>query len=197
MNRLLLASRNKDKLKEIQQVLTPYDIELKSALDYEHLEEVEEDQDSFEGNALKKARYVHQETGEPALADDTGLEVDALDGAPGIYSARYAGEQATYQDNVDKLLATLDGIETDKRTARFRTVLALITGSQEVLLNGVCKGTIISTPRGKGGFGYDPVFVPEGYEKTFAELNSREKNKISHRGKALEKFRNFLENIRD
>jgi len=197
MDRLLLASRNKDKLKEIQQVLNPYDIELKSALEYEHLEEVEEDQDSFEGNALKKARYVHRETGEPALADDTGLEVDALDGAPGIYSARYAGKQATYKDNVDKLLATLNGVETNKRTARFRTVLALITGSQEVLLNGVCKGRIISTPRGKRGFGYDPVFVPEGYDKTFAELNSKEKNKISHRGKALEKFRNFLENIRD
>ena len=197
MDRLLLASRNKDKLKEIQQVLTPYDIELKSALEFEHLEEVEEDQDSFEGNALKKARYVHQETGEPALADDTGLEVDALEGAPGIYSARYAGEQATYKDNVDKLLATLDGVETDKRTARFRTVLALITGSQEVLLNGVCKGWIIDEPRGKGGFGYDPVFVPEGYDKTFAELSPKVKNKISHRGKALEKFRTFLENIRD
>lgn len=195
MDRLIVASRNEHKLEEIRQILEPYNIELKSVSEIEGLEEVDEDQDTLEGNALKKARYVHEATGEPVLADDTGLEVDALDGAPGVYSARYAGEDVTYADNVEKLLNELNGVKERDRTARFRTVVALVTDEQEVLFNGVCEGLIIDSTHGEGGFGYDPVFVPEEYKKTFAEMDSEMKNNISHRGRALEKFRLYLDNV--
>jgi XTP/dITP diphosphohydrolase len=187
---IFLASGNPHKIEELKEVLEPLGIELKSTLDYSDAKEVDEDQPDLEGNALKKARYWHQLTGLPALADDTGLEVDALDGAPGVYSARYAGENVTYDDNVNKLLKELDG--KSNRAAQFRTVVAFVTDGSEHLFEGVCKGEIISEKRGEKGFGYDPVFVPEGYQKTFAELSSAEKNKISHRGLAVHKFLEFL-----
>jgi XTP/dITP diphosphohydrolase len=187
---IFLASGNAHKIEELSQVLEQLGIELKSTLDYSDAKEVDEDQPDLEGNALKKARYWHQYTGLPALADDTGLEVDALDGAPGVYSARYAGENVTYDDNVNKLLKELDG--KSNRAAQFRTVVAFVTDGSEHLFEGVCKGEIISEKRGEKGFGYDPVFVPEGYQKTFAELSSAEKNKISHRGLAVHKFLEFL-----
>ena len=186
MNKLVLASRNKNKIEEMQALVANLGIEVMSALDFPELEEVEEDQPTLEGNALKKARYVHQATGLPALSDDTGLEVEALDGAPGVYSARYAGENVTYQDNVLKLLKELG--EEDQRKAQFRTVIALVTSEDEELFHGVCRGEITRDQRGEKGFGYDPVFLPEGYGQTFAELPSDEKNRISHRGKAMMKF---------
>lgn len=190
MDKLVLASRNKHKIEELQSMLSKLGIEVLSALDFPNLEEVDEDQPTLDGNALKKARYVHQVTGLPALSDDTGLEVDALDGAPGVYSARYAGENVTYQDNVLKLLRELG--DTEDRTARFRTVVALVTEDSEHTFEGAVEGEILTAQKGEGGFGYDPVFLPEGYELTFAELDSAEKNRISHRGRAIKKFVDFL-----
>ena len=188
--KILLASGNQHKIQELRQVLQPLGIELKSTLDYPGSEEVVEDKPDLEGNALKKARFWQKKAGLPALADDTGLEVDALNGEPGVYSARYAGENATYRDNVDKLLYELTNAEN--RNARFRTVIAFVTDKEEHIFEGVCEGVITKVAKGSKGFGYDPIFKPAGYEKTFAELSSEEKNKISHRGRALQKFIEFL-----
>ncbi len=189
-NTILLASANPHKVEELKQILEPYGIELKSTLDYPGGVHVEEDQPILEGNALKKARYWNLFSGLPALADDTGLEVDALNGAPGVLSARYAGENVTYAQNVTKLLHELDGM--NNRKARFRTVIAFVNGKSEHLFEGVCEGEIIHEPIGDKGFGYDPVFRPNGYQKTFAELHAEEKNRISHRGRALQKFLEYL-----
>ncbi|MEX0663016.1 MAG: RdgB/HAM1 family non-canonical purine NTP pyrophosphatase [Balneolaceae bacterium] len=187
---IFIASGNPHKIEELRQVLQPMGIELKSTQDFPNAEEVEEDQPDLEGNALKKARFWHQKTGLPSLADDTGLEVDALDGVPGVYSARYAGENATYEENVNKLLSELDG--KDNRTARFRTIVAFVTEDEVHLFEGVCQGKITKDKRGEKGFGYDPVFMPDGYQKTFAEIGSDEKNRISHRGRAVQKFLGFI-----
>lgn len=187
---IFIASGNPHKIEELRQVLQPMGIELKSTLDFPDAEEVEEDQPDLEGNAMKKARLWHQKTGLPSLADDTGLEVDALNGAPGVYSARYAGENATYENNVSKLLSELEGKEN--RSASFRTIVAFVTNDEEHLFEGICKGKITTDKRGEKGFGYDPVFKPEGYQQTFAELPSEEKNKISHRGRAVQKFLEFI-----
>ncbi|MDZ7659604.1 RdgB/HAM1 family non-canonical purine NTP pyrophosphatase [Fodinibius sp.] len=194
MDTIVLASRNKHKIKELRETLSPLGIELKSTYDFPDLEEVIEDADTLEGNALKKARYVYNQTGLPALSDDTGLEVDALNGRPGVFSARYAGENATDQDNVDKLLEELSGIPMERRGAQFRTVAAFVTDDDSYTFEGICRGMIISEERGSGGFGYDPVFLPVAYKKTFAELDPGIKNKISHRGKAIQKFYEWLEN---
>ena len=187
---IFLASGNMDKLSELRDMLEPLGIELKSTLDLKDPAEVEEDKDSLKGNALKKAKYWFQETGLPSLADDTGLEVNALDGMPGVCSARYAGEDASYNDNVQKLLSELKG--QDNRSARFRTVMAFVTGDEDLFFEGVCEGEIIEQPAGSGGFGYDPVFMPTGFKKTFAEIDPKEKNAISHRGKALQKFVDYV-----
>lgn len=189
-NTVFLASGNPHKIEELQQILKPLSITLQSTLDVKNAEEVIEDQPDLHGNALKKARFWHHKTSLPSLADDTGLEVDALNGAPGVYSARYAGENVTYDDNVKKLLAEMTG-ETDRK-ARFRTVIAFVTHSEEHLFEGVCEGAITTKKIGEKGFGYDPVFKPEGYSRTFAELSAEEKNKISHRGRALQKFLAYL-----
>lgn len=195
LDTLILASRNEHKIQELRETLSQMNIELKSALDFPELSEVEEDQPNLQGNALKKARYVFEETGLPALSDDTGLEVDALDGRPGVYSARYAGEDASYQDNVDKLLAELARVDSKDRTAQFRTVVALVTEQSTHFFEGICRGVILTEQRGDQGFGYDPVFQPKGYQETFAELDSNIKNQISHRGLAIEKLKRFLKNV--
>ena len=192
MDKLVLASRNKNKIEEMKSLVSNLGIEVFSALDFPGLEEVEEDLPTLEGNALKKARYVHQVTGLPSLSDDTGLEVDALNGAPGVYSARYAGEDANYQDNVLKLLSAMQGIKA--RNAQFRTVVALVTDTEEFTFEGICEGMITETQKGEKGFGYDPVFLPNGFEETFAELDASTKNKISHRGRAIQKFIQLLAN---
>ncbi|MEO9885542.1 MAG: RdgB/HAM1 family non-canonical purine NTP pyrophosphatase [Balneola sp.] len=191
MDKLILASRNKNKIEEMKQLVAHLGIDVFSALDFPDLEEVEEDKPTLEGNALKKARYVNQQTGIPALSDDTGLEVKELDGAPGVFSARYAGENATYQDNVLKLLDALKGKEN--RAAQFRTVVALVDGDQEWTFEGVCKGKIIEEQIGKKGFGYDPIFMPDEFAETFAQMDPNIKNLISHRGKAVQRFLEFLE----
>ena len=192
MDTIVLASRNEHKIIELRQTLEPLGIELKSALDFSSLKEVEEDKLTLEGNAIKKAQYVYEETGLPALADDTGLEVDALDGRPGVFSARYAGEEATYEDNVQKLLAELAGVEPKDRKAQFRTVAALVSDEGTHTFEGVCHGEILTEKRGAKGFGYDPVFQPEDYKETFAEMDPETKNKISHRGRAIQQLLDWL-----
>lgn len=188
---IFIASGNPHKIEELKQILNPMGIELKSTLDFPDAKEVVEDKPDLEGNARKKARHWHEKTSLPSLSDDTGLEVDALGGAPGVYSARFAGEKATYEENTRKLLLELEG-ESDRR-AQFRTVIAFIDQfGEEHFFEGVCRGEIIKERRGEKGFGYDPVFVPEGYQKTFAELSSDEKNRISHRGLAIQKFIEYL-----
>ncbi|MBO6585731.1 MAG: RdgB/HAM1 family non-canonical purine NTP pyrophosphatase [Gracilimonas sp.] len=190
LTKLVIASQNPHKIEELEQILRPLGIEVLSTKGFPELKEVVEDQPTLQGNALKKARYVAKETGLPALSDDTGLEVDSLNGEPGVYSARYAGKRASYQDNVNKLLTELDGI-TDRK-AQFRTVVALVHSDKEYVFEGICKGEILTEEKGDKGFGYDPVFKPEGFDKTFAELDSAIKNDISHRGKAVQKFVSFL-----
>jgi len=187
---IFLASGNAHKIEELEQVLEPLGIDLKSTLDHSDPEEVVEDQPDLQGNALKKAQYWFEKTGLPSISDDTGLEVEALNGAPGVYSARFAGDNPTYDDNVNKLLSELK--DKTNRSAQFRTVIAFVDGSDHYFFEGICRGRIINQKRGDKGFGYDPVFIPEGYEETFAELSSEEKNKISHRGKAVQKFIDFL-----
>ncbi len=191
MDKLILASRNKNKIEEMKQLVAHLGTDVFSALDFPDLEEVEEDKPTLEGNALKKARYVNQQTGIPALSDDTGLEVETLDGAPGVFSARYAGENASYQDNVLKLLGALEGKEN--RAAQFRTVVALVDGDKEWTFEGICKGKIIEEQIGKKGFGYDPIFMPDEFAETFAQMDPNIKNIISHRGKAVQRFLEFLE----
>ena len=182
---LVLATRNANKLEEIRDVLGLDPHTVKSSFDYPQIPDVVEDKDTLEGNAIKKATTIAAATGCWALADDSGLEVDALGGAPGVYSARYAGEHCSYLDNCNKLLFEMEG-KTNRR-ARFRTVLALVNLVGEVrTLEGAMEGTILTEMRGDGGFGYDPVFMPDGYDLSYAEFDPAEKNRISHRGRALQ-----------
>ena len=186
--KLLVATRNKHKLEEIHAILTGLDVELHSALDFPEIPDVIEDGDTFEANAIKKAGTLAYATGCWALADDSGLEVYALGGAPGVYSARYAGEPVSYPANNEKLLRELAG--KANRRARFRCVMALSepTGRAKTV-EGRCEGIIITELRGTAGFGYDPLFVPDGYTQTFAEMPADQKNSISHRGRALQAAR--------
>lgn len=189
-NKLVLATGNEGKKKEIKYLLRDFDLEIYSLRDFDGLPEVDEDQPTLEGNAEKKARVIHELLGIPTLADDTGLEVDALDGRPGVYSARYAGEDGNADANRALLLKEM--ADKKNRAARFRTVLAYFINGEKHLFQGVCEGEIIGRERGIGGFGYDPVFLPENSEMTFAEMSVEEKNKISHRGKALREFVHYL-----
>ena len=190
---IVLATRNKKKIEEIKRITADLPITILSLSDYPNCPETVEDKDTFEGNATKKAVEVCQCTGKAALADDSGLEVDALKGAPGVYSARYAGEGANDVKNNEKLLQELKNIPQDKRTAQFVCCVALaLPGGDVKTFFGFAKGRIGLEPKGKTGFGYDPVFTPDGFDRTFAEMSGEEKDRLSHRGKALEKLRNFL-----
>jgi XTP/dITP diphosphohydrolase len=182
---LVLATANPHKAEEMRAILAPLGIDV---LDRPaDAAQVDEDSDTLEGNALVKARALADQTGQPALSDDTGLFVDALDGRPGVRSARYAGERASYDDNVAKLLDELGDTPPQRRTARFRTVIAVAYPDGECFsVDGVLEGTISDAPRGEGGFGYDPVFVPDdAHGRTLAELTAQEKNATSHRARAL------------
>ena len=182
--KLLIATRNAHKLQEITALFAGHGLTIVSALDYPDIPDVEEDGKTLEANACKKAETLCQATGLPALADDTGLEVAALGGAPGVYSARYAGVPPDYAANNRKLLAELTGHRD--RSARFRCVIALARPGQPTeWVEGICAGAIALAPRGEQGFGYDPLFIPNGQPSTFAELSEAEKNRISHRGLAL------------
>lgn len=182
--KLLLASNNSDKIVEIRAAFAALHLDILTAADVPHIPEVVEDGDTLEANAIKKATTLARATGLWALADDTGLEVAALNGAPGVYSARYAGEDVTYADNCCKLLTEMEN--HDKRDAQFRCVIALCDpGGQARTVDGVCAGIITREARGTEGFGYDPIFQPAGHAQTFAELSLAQKNRISHRGQAL------------
>lgn len=186
---LIFATNNRHKLEEAQQILGD-GYRLLTPRDCGVTEDIPEEQDTLEGNALQKARYLYERTGKACFADDTGLEVGALGGAPGVYSARYAGEHCSFRDNIDKLLAVME--EIDDRSARFRTVVALILDGREYLFEGEVRGVITRGESGSAGFGYDPVFRPDGYGITFAEMDAAEKNRISHRGKAVSRLAAFL-----
>ena len=186
---LVFASANEHKIKEISSILGRR-LSLMSLRDVNISEDIPENEPTLEGNALEKARYVHRRTGLNVFADDTGLEVEALDGKPGVHSARFAGESKDPSANIVKLLSLLSG--NINRKARFRTVIALIIDNREFLFEGIVEGKIIDEKRGSDGFGYDPVFIPEGREKTFAEMPLDEKNTISHRARAFNKLKLFL-----
>lgn len=194
--KLLLASRNRHKLEELRQMLRGLEIEILSLDNVRDMPVVEEDGDTFKANASKKARLTAIHTGYVSLADDSGLVVDALGGQPGVYSARFAGEEADDYKNNQKLLRMMSRLEGNKRRACFVCVIAISDLKGNIYtVEGRCEGKIGYEGRGAGGFGYDPLFIPEGYTRTFAELSSAEKNKISHRGQALVKARVLLQQI--
>ena len=186
---LIFATNNKHKVREISDLLNN-SFRILGLADLNITEDIPEEAETLEDNALFKARYVHERTGRNVFADDTGLEVTALGGAPGVYSARYAGENKSFDDNIEKLLREMNGL--NDRSARFRTVIALILEGTEYLFEGTVEGEIIRERRGTGGFGYDPVFLAAGYDRTFAEIPLSEKNKISHRAKAMRQLLDFL-----
>ncbi len=196
--RILLATSNQGKLRELRDMTKFLDVEIISWKDLPHHPAIEETGTTFEENAISKARQAAVFSGLPALADDSGLEVDALDGRPGVYSARYAGPGASDADRIIKLLDELDGVSQDRRTARFRCVAAFVDptgplGERVHVTTGVCEGRILTHPVGAGGFGYDPVFFHPPSNKTFAELKPEEKNRISHRAMAMKAMVSFLE----
>ncbi len=189
MKELVFATHNSHKLEEMRAILKNYKVI--GLNDINCHEEIVEDSDTLEGNAKIKADFVKKNYNIDCFADDTGLEVEALNGAPGVYSARYAGENCSFQDNVKKLLEALK--DCDNRKARFRTVIALNIDDKQYLFEGIVNGSIVREQHGEKGFGYDPIFLPDGYEQTFAEMPLELKNKISHRGLATQKLIDFLE----
>ncbi|MCU0857682.1 MAG: XTP/dITP diphosphatase [Pontiellaceae bacterium] len=192
--KLVIATRNPHKLEEIHAIFNFQGLEVCSAFDFPHIPDVIEDGETLEANAIKKAVEICQATGLPAMADDSGLEVEALNGAPGVYSARWSGEGCSYADNNAKLLRELAA--KANRRARFRTVIALaLPGENPQTVEGSVQGVIIKETRGNHGFGYDPLFVPDGYNQTFAELPAEVKNRISHRARALNAASNVWSEI--
>lgn len=194
MKTFILATHNRDKIKEFSGKLGSA-VNLKTLDDYPDLPDVVEDGETLEENAQKKASEIYAYTGLPAIADDTGLEVDALNGAPGIYSSRFAGENATYRENVVKLLSELNGVSTEQRGARFRTSIAFVNGNEKWNVQASVEGRILDHQRGEGGFGYDPVFYYEPLKKTFSEMDLDTKNEISHRGKAINALMDKLKEL--
>ena len=187
---LVFATNNEHKLTEVKEIVGDA-FRILSLKDIGCYEDIPETADTLEGNALLKARHVKQKYGYDCFADDTGLEIKALHNAPGVYSARYAGEAKDPKANMRKVLDELQ--QATDRSARFRTVIALITGEEEYLLEGCIDGTIIREARGKAGFGYDPVFIPQGYTETFAEMVADVKNSISHRAEAIKKLKQLID----
>ena len=190
--KLVFATNNLNKLKEVQEML-PDSIELLSLKDINCFEEIEETATTLEGNAKIKANHITNKYNYNCFADDTGLEVEALHGEPGVYSARYAGEPANAENNMTKLLKNLE--ESNNRTAQFRTSICLNLNGKQFLFNGICEGAILPSKKGEKGFGYDPIFQPKGYQQSFAEMSSEAKNKISHRGLAIQKLVEFLKKL--
>ncbi len=189
MNELIFATNNKHKLSEIQSIIGN-DIIIKSLEDIGCTEDIDETANTLEGNALLKAEYIFNKYNKDCFADDTGLEVEALNGRPGVFSARYASDGHDFEANINKVLSELNGVAN--RKARFRTVIALITDGSVHYFEGIVNGAIIQERKGIKGFGYDPVFLPDGYTETFAEMPLAEKNRISHRARAVAKLVEFL-----
>lgn len=195
--KIILSTGNIDKIEEIKDILKdlPFYIYSKNEVGLGDLE-VEEDGDTLEENAIKKAMAISERIDGIVIADDTGLFVDKLNGAPGVYSSRYAGEDVSYEDNNRKLLKELEGTPSEERTAKFQTVIAIVTEDKKIkTVYGECRGRIDFEVKGSEGFGYDPLFIVDGYGKTFAQLGEEVKNKISHRAKALEKLKKELEKL--
>ena len=192
MNKLIFATHNQDKVVEIRSLLDK-DFTILSLSESNIFIDIPEPYDTLEQNAIEKASVIYRLTNTACFAEDTGLEVNALHGEPGVRSARYAGEHKSFDDNIEKLLNNLKN--TRDRSARFRTIICLIVDEKQHLFEGICNGTIISEKRGTNGFGYDPIFVPDGATKTFAEMNLEEKNMFSHRKKAARKLMDYLENL--
>ena len=190
--KIILATHNTDKRKEMMAALADLNVEILSLVDFPQVGEIVEDGETLTENAIIKAKAVFDITGIPAISDDTGLSVDALHGAPGVYSARYAGENATYADNVEKLVDEMKNVLPENRGAQFQTIMVYIDKDTELIVDGVVKGQIANTSKGVGGFGYDPVFYIPEQEKTFAEMTIQEKNQISHRGIALRNLKGIL-----
>lgn len=194
VNYLVIASRNKGKTAEIRELLSGFPITIKNLDDFGPIPEVEEDGETFDQNAYKKASFTARVLGHPALADDSGLVVDALDGAPGVLSARYAGPEATNEERFQKLLQEMEGVSN--RKAAFECVISLAVPTGPALTyEGRCEGLIAESPVGSNGFGYDPIFFYPPLKKTFAELTREEKGRVSHRGKALDEFRNEFDSV--
>lgn len=194
MRKIFLATGNEGKVKEMKDLLAELEVELVTTFDLSEVPEVVEDGSTLKENAIKKAEKLADYTELLTIADDTGLLVDALAGKPGVYSARYAGEDATYADNNRKLLSELEDVPLEERTARFKTVMALVKPAGGIrTVEGICEGKIGFKPKGNHGFGYDPLFIPKGYNLTFAEMDSELKNEISHRAKALDKLKKLLQ----
>lgn len=189
---IFIASKNQHKIAEMKEILSRTGLSVLSMNDVQDLPDVTETGSTLQENAVLKALAVYEFTGLPSVADDTGLEVDALHGEPGVYSARYAGPDASYSDNLNKLLAELKKMNQENRKARFRTVIALKTSAGLQTFHGVCEGEILKSGRGSKGFGYDPVFLPDGYTESFGEMEESEKNRISHRALALKKLNEFI-----
>ena len=196
MQRIVLATFNMDKVKEIQQILSPYGFELLSLREFPQAEGIVEDGETLRENAFKKASASFRCTGLPSMADDTGLEVDFLQGAPGVRSSRFAGENASYTENNEKLLRLMEDVLWEQRSARFRTVVAFVDGVEDRWTEGVCAGMIHTECRGQYGFGYDPLFYVPEMKKTFAEMTAEEKSTLSHRGKAFRKMAEVLANMK-
>lgn len=188
----LVATRNRDKFGEIQAIFADLPVDLLDLEDFPGVRPGEESGTTLRANALLKARSVHRETGLPVIADDTGLEVDALDGAPGVYAARFAGARATYRQNMEKLLAAMEHVPDHQRTARFRTCAAYVNDTHELVAAGVVEGFITREPLGDNGFGYDPVFRVSGTEQTFGQMTAAQKQQISHRARAFEALHQLL-----
>ena len=195
-NTILLATRNKGKKYEILNLFSDLNIKILSLDDFPEIDDITESGETLLENSLIKSREAYRITGLPSLADDTGLEVDLLNGAPGVYSARYAGENVTYDENVNKLLLKLIKYENEEiRTAKFKTVISFVNGEMELTEFGEVEGYITTSKRGSSGFGYDPIFRPKGFNLTFAEMSEMQKAKISHRSVALNKMKMKLKKI--
>lgn len=192
MSTIVLATRNKHKILEMRTILADLPLTILTLDDVQGVPELKEDGATFQENSLQKAREVYIQTKLPALADDSGLEVFYLNGRPGVVSARYAGEGTTDEKNNKKLLGEMLGVPPRRRRAQFRAVLTLVREDSVEVAEGICPGVLAESPRGANGFGYDPIFLPDGFSRTYAELTADEKNKISHRAKALAKMREIL-----
>lgn len=190
--KLVFATNNQNKLNELKKMLDD-NIQLLSLKDINCTDEIPEDQDTLEGNASQKSFYIYDRFAVSCFADDTGLEIDALNNEPGVYSARYAGIEKDAEANMKKVLEKLDKIKN--RSARFRTVISLIIDGKEMQFEGIVNGTILEEKHGDEGFGYDPIFMPDGYDCSFAQMEMSEKNKISHRGRAVQKLVKYLNSL--
>lgn len=196
MTRIVLATNNPHKIRELRILLADLDAEIMTLSDFPSVPELREDGSTFRENALQKARTVHAATALAALADDSGLEVFYLNGRPGVLSARYAGAHTTDEGNNEKLLGEMRGVPPRRRRAQFRALTAFVDGREEIVTEGICPGQLGESPRGTNGFGYDPIFIPQGFSRTYAELTAEEKNRISHRSRAIGLLKEALRTLK-